>query len=75
LYTLNQLPLALKHYCKVLELCPDHVRALYGLQLCASKLTDQVDHAKALHELATERLLETYKNQPSKKLVQNYLLL
>ncbi|OBZ88638.1 ER membrane protein complex subunit 2 [Choanephora cucurbitarum] len=33
LYTLNQLPLALKHYCKVLELCEDHVRALYGLHL------------------------------------------
>ncbi|KAI7899809.1 uncharacterized protein BX663DRAFT_440415 [Cokeromyces recurvatus] len=33
LYTLNHLPLALKHYCKVLELCTDHVRALYGLQL------------------------------------------
>ncbi|KAI8091064.1 uncharacterized protein B0P05DRAFT_528619 [Gilbertella persicaria] len=37
LYTLNQLPLALKHYCKVLELCPDHVRALYGLQLVRSR--------------------------------------
>lgn len=33
LYTVNNLPLALKHYCKVLELCTDHVRALYGLQL------------------------------------------
>lgn len=33
LYTLNNLPLALKHYCKVLELCTDNVRALYGLQL------------------------------------------
>jgi tetratricopeptide (TPR) repeat protein len=33
LYTLNHLPLALKNYCKVLELCTDHVRALYGLQL------------------------------------------
>jgi tetratricopeptide (TPR) repeat protein len=33
LYTLNYLPLAFKHYCKVLELCTDNVRALYGLQL------------------------------------------
>lgn len=33
LYTVNNLPLALKHYCKVLELCTDNVRALYGLQL------------------------------------------
>lgn len=33
LYTLNHLSLAFKHYCKVLELCVDNVRALYGLQL------------------------------------------
>lgn len=33
LYTLNLFPLAFKHYCKVLELCTDNVRALYGLQL------------------------------------------
>lgn len=33
LYTLQQYTLALKHYCKVLELCTDHVRALYGLHL------------------------------------------
>lgn len=33
LYTMGQLALALKHYCKVLELCTDHVRALYGLHL------------------------------------------
>lgn len=77
LYTLNHLPLALKHYCKVLELCTDNVRALYGLQLCAKKLvaSDQVNHPKELHELATERLLEVYKAQPEsiKKVVQEYL--
>ncbi|ORZ05471.1 hypothetical protein BCR42DRAFT_337973 [Absidia repens] len=33
LYTLQHYSLALKHYCKVLELCTDHVRALYGLHL------------------------------------------
>ncbi|KAG1092477.1 hypothetical protein G6F62_010947 [Rhizopus arrhizus] len=32
-YTMHQFPLALKHYCKVLDLCTDHVRALYGLHL------------------------------------------
>lgn len=37
LYTLNHLPLAFKHYCKVLELCTDNVRALYGLQLVKKK--------------------------------------
>ncbi|KAI8375971.1 uncharacterized protein BYT42DRAFT_572949 [Radiomyces spectabilis] len=77
LYTLNHLPLALKHYCRVLELCADHVRALYGLQLCASKLLDSkdVDHAADLHALATERLLKVYEkqNETSRKLVQQYV--
>lgn len=45
LYTLNNFPLALKQYCKVLELCTDHVRALYGLQL--------VRHALPAHILLT----------------------
>lgn len=37
LYTLNHLPLAFKHYCKVLELCTDNVRALYGLELVKTR--------------------------------------
>ncbi|KAG1097768.1 hypothetical protein G6F42_018117 [Rhizopus arrhizus] len=77
LYTLNHLPLALKHYCKVLELCTDNVRSLYGLQLCASKLltSNEVDRASDLQALATERLLEVYKKEPEsiKKIVQEYL--
>lgn len=36
-YTIHQFPLALKHYCKVLDLCTDHVRALYGLHLVNRK--------------------------------------
>ncbi|CDH59800.1 er membrane protein complex subunit 2 [Lichtheimia corymbifera JMRC:FSU:9682] len=74
LYTMGQLALALKHYCKVLELCTDHVRALYGLHLCATKLSN-VEHATDLHALATERLLAVYKNgsESTRKLVQDYL--
>lgn len=41
LYTVNNFPLALKHYCKVLELCTDNVRALYGLQLVREKSSSQ----------------------------------
>ncbi|GAA5807069.1 hypothetical protein MFLAVUS_000419 [Mucor flavus] len=78
LYTLNHLPLAFKHYCKVLELCTDNVRALYGLQLCASKLltSTEVNHVSDLHALATERLLQVYKKAPAesmKLLIQEYL--
>ncbi|KAG1472453.1 hypothetical protein G6F56_001531 [Rhizopus delemar] len=65
-YTMNQFPLALKHYCKVLELCEDHVRALYGLHLCATK----VQGSEELHALATERLLAVHK--PT-KILQDYL--
>ncbi|KAF7730080.1 ER membrane complex subunit 2 [Apophysomyces ossiformis] len=77
MYTMNNLPLALKQYCKVLELCTDHVRALYGLRLCASKLLDDkdVNHAADLHALATERLLKVNeKSKPEiRKVVQDYL--
>ncbi|KAI9481395.1 MAG: hypothetical protein EXX96DRAFT_212751 [Benjaminiella poitrasii] len=79
LYTVNQLPLALKHYCKVLELCTDNVRALYGLQLCARKLlsSNEVNHASDLHALAVERLLEIYSKDKTtesiRKIVQEYL--
>ncbi|KAI9477170.1 hypothetical protein BDB00DRAFT_859311 [Zychaea mexicana] len=73
-YTLGNWSLAMKHYCKVLELCTDNVRALYGLQLCASKLTG-ADHGGDLHALATERLLAVYSKQPEhvRQLVQDYL--
>ncbi|KAI8338595.1 hypothetical protein BC941DRAFT_374061 [Chlamydoabsidia padenii] len=77
LYTLKQYSLALKHYCKVLELCSDHVRALYGLHLCASKLLkdNDVQHAGNLHALAVERLLDVYQKQPQdqRQLVESYL--
>ncbi|CAO3635434.1 unnamed protein product [Cunninghamella blakesleeana] len=77
LYTLKHYPLALKHYCKVLELRTDHVRALYGLHLCASKLLNdkEVNHASDLHVLATERLIDIYSKQPveQRKLVESYL--
>ncbi|KAI9313869.1 TPR-like protein [Dichotomocladium elegans] len=77
LYTMGQHALALKHYCKVLELCEDHVRALYGLHLCASKLlaNNGAEHAKGLHALSTKRLLEVYKraDEETRKTTSQYL--
>lgn len=33
LYTQENIPLALKQFCRVVELCKDHVRGLYGIKL------------------------------------------
>ncbi|ORX51597.1 tetratricopeptide repeat protein 35-B-like protein [Hesseltinella vesiculosa] len=75
LYTVHRYDLALKHYCKVLDLCPDYTRALYGLHLTSSKLLNDTSspHASDLHALATERLLHIYSQQPHQPIVQDYL--
>ncbi|KAF8942634.1 hypothetical protein BGZ52_012384 [Haplosporangium bisporale] len=70
LYTQDNVQLALKQFCRVVELCKDHVRGLYGIKLCTSRLlksspskdaaaTSQED-LKAIDLLATERLLAVY---------------
>ncbi|KAF9987910.1 ER membrane complex subunit 2 [Modicella reniformis] len=70
LYAQENIGLALKQFCRVVELCKDHVRGLYGIKLCASRLlkdgplketsvTSQED-LKAMDLLATERLLQVY---------------
>lgn len=33
LYTQDNIQLALKQFCRVVELCKDHVRGLYGMKL------------------------------------------
>lgn len=33
LYTMGEVALALKEYCRVIELCEDHLRGMYGVQL------------------------------------------
>lgn len=38
LHTIGNIDIALKQFCRALELCPNHVRALYGIQLCTNKL-------------------------------------
>ncbi|KAG0308136.1 ER membrane complex subunit 2 [Dissophora globulifera] len=70
LYSQDSIGLALKQFCRVVELCKDHVRGLYGIKLCTSRLlkaapsrnpaaTSQED-LKAIDLLATERLLAVY---------------
>ncbi|KAF9574714.1 ER membrane complex subunit 2 [Mortierella alpina] len=70
LYTQDNVQLALKQFCRVVELCKDHVRGLYGIKLCTSRLlkaapskspaaTSQED-LTAIDLLATERLLAVY---------------
>ncbi|KAF9184018.1 ER membrane complex subunit 2 [Haplosporangium sp. Z 767] len=70
LYTQDNIQLALKQFCRVVELCRDHVRGLYGIKLCTSRLmkatpsrdpaaTSQ-DDLKAIDLLATERLVAVY---------------
>ncbi|KAF9167077.1 ER membrane complex subunit 2 [Actinomortierella ambigua] len=81
LYTQENYSLALKEFCRVVELCKDHVRGLYGIKLCTShlrqnprlakdtKATNQED-LEAIDLLATERLLAVYssdKAAPSSK--------
>ncbi|KAF8928864.1 hypothetical protein EDD21DRAFT_19634 [Dissophora ornata] len=70
LYSQENISLALKQFCRVVELCKDHVRGLYGIKLCTSRLlkatpsrdpaaTSQED-LNAIDLLATERLLAVY---------------
>ncbi|KAF9111407.1 ER membrane complex subunit 2 [Mortierella sp. AM989] len=70
LYSQENIGLALKQFCRVVELCKDHLRGLYGIKLCTSRLlkatpskdstaTSQ-DDLKAIDLLATERLIAVY---------------
>jgi len=38
LYTSDNITVALKEFCRVVELCEDNVRALCGIKLCTSRL-------------------------------------
>ncbi|CAO3660384.1 unnamed protein product [Umbelopsis vinacea] len=80
MYTLGDYSLALKQYCRVIDLSTDHLRGMYGIHLCASKLIAQDnadDTTKALKELATERILAKEADQCTiesiKNVVREYL--
>ncbi|CAG8448379.1 426_t:CDS:2 [Funneliformis caledonium] len=79
LYTSDNIPVALKQFCRVLELCEDNIRALCGIKLCTSRLLNLSNISNAstsnsvylesktisdLNALAVERLTAIYsKNQ------------
>jgi tetratricopeptide (TPR) repeat protein len=79
LYTSDNITVALKEFCRVVELCEDNVRALCGIKLCTSRLLNLPISAATsstnsspfdmktisdLNDLAIERLSTIYsKNQ------------
>lgn len=81
-FTLGHNDIALKYYCSALELCPDLVRALYGIRLCCSLLLDSdIKNKKpqvkptttALNELAKERLLALYNDSSISPKIQQII--
>lgn len=74
-YTVGNVGLALKEFCRALELCPDHVRSLYGIKqsttiLLDSRQTGNISFTKErlqqLNQLATEQLLHVYAKASTK---------
>ncbi|CAI2184132.1 164_t:CDS:2 [Funneliformis geosporum] len=81
-YHFENIPVALKQFCRVLELCEDNIRALCGIKLCTSRLLNlsnisSASTSNSLHDmktisdlnaLAVERLSAMYsKNQHGRK--------
>ncbi|KAG0053366.1 ER membrane complex subunit 2 [Gryganskiella cystojenkinii] len=69
LYTQELYQLAFKEFCRVVELCKDHTRGLYGVKLCAARLlkspsreagATSPEDLRAIDLLATERLVAIY---------------
>ncbi|CAG8463467.1 127_t:CDS:2 [Racocetra persica] len=62
--TSDNINLALKEFCRVVELCEDHVRALYGIKLCTARILSlPINNPKTISELsdlAVERLKKIY---------------
>ncbi|KAJ2961799.1 hypothetical protein NQZ79_g3013 [Umbelopsis isabellina] len=79
-YTMGDVSLALKQYCRVIDLSTDHLRGMYGVHLCSTKLISQGNtdqKVKALKELATERILAKEADQCKivdiKNVIREYL--
>jgi len=71
-FTMHKLRLAVKHYCRVLELNAGCLRALFGLKLCLNQLLGEEgggeasrDTWKALDLKITEKLLSKYSGDKS----------
>ncbi|KAK9763772.1 Inositol phosphatase SIW14 [Basidiobolus ranarum] len=90
LFTMNNIPMALKEFCRVIELCTDHVRRLYGIKACTSRLlkpssesssrnsNDSTKHFSELDVMTSERLLNIYckskTDKQTKKVVEAWLI-
>ena len=64
-YTMKDYDLALKHYCRALEIYED-AKSLYGIQLCTSKMDLSSPKIKALNELSIKLLKEKYASSKNK---------
>ncbi|KAI8804758.1 hypothetical protein BJ742DRAFT_823148 [Cladochytrium replicatum] len=70
LFSFGQVELALKHYCRALELCTDNVRAFYGIRTSILALASKNDKGRgtqvdvetrdSLKKLAEEQLSSLY---------------
>ncbi|KAJ1988769.1 tetratricopeptide repeat domain-containing protein [Dimargaris cristalligena] len=62
-YTLTNYDIALKYFCRAIELCTDYLRGLYGIKLCLAHLRSSGSSNTTLDQLdllATERITEIY---------------
>lgn len=51
---IGDLPLAIKYYCHVLEICQDHLRALYGLYSASKTLIETLKSADGTKKLTSK---------------------
>lgn len=81
IYTIGNIELSLKEFCRVVELCPNHIRGFYGINLCTSRLLAKDSKEKELYKdlnaLSAKQLLEGYSKKTasdtSKRLLEKYL--
>ncbi|KAJ1658298.1 Inositol phosphatase SIW14 [Dispira simplex] len=67
-YSMQNYDIALKYFCRTLELCSDYLRALYGIKQCVAKLSalpnspgmPSTDTLKQLEVLAVDRISAVY---------------
>ncbi|KAI9298812.1 TPR-like protein [Neoconidiobolus thromboides FSU 785] len=72
LYTLEHFHLALKSYCKVVELSKNHLRGFYGIKMCVKKLLNSKEPKdskllKDLDILAVKQIIEKYSKENATK--------
>jgi tetratricopeptide (TPR) repeat protein len=72
-YTMDHVKVALKAFCRAIEISDDHVRGLYGVKQCCKRLLAEGDKDKnllKLDEMVTTRLVHVYSAKTNKAQVQ-----